>query len=346
MGSFRSIVAALLLATLSGCSPYGFSKQVSDINGSVQALNDSVTSGHKALVDDQTAHYRRALIANRSNVVMAHCEAVLRVARHVPTDADLAKKDDDPVAKPPPRQPCDVYLLADMNKSWLGPPPLPDKLTLSMKALTDYMGALAAVTNATDRDNYNAAVTKLGTAVSGIMTAAGGPAGAAVGAGINLFGWLLGNALDIQRFESLKAAVNKVGTPPKPGDGRPFDDVVQAIASSILALAEDRRSALTDDIGSLKLTLGHGVSEEVYRARLADIQSMAAVVESLNTADPQSAANALMLAHAKLVKAVNEYQPDLASLITTIGTLKDQVSALQTALAAASAPASSSKKGS
>jgi hypothetical protein len=363
MGKLRIFLAAGSLVVMTACSPYGFQKPVADLGTSTRTLVSSVTSYHQALVDEDTATYRRNLVLNRTPVVMApSCDDIVKVTLKEPTEEDLARdkakekekaeKDKADAAngklpaveKPAPRVPCSVYPQADKNTPRPDPYPVEDLVPATTR-LTNYMEALAAVTNAADRTDYDAAVTKLGTAVTAVMTAAGGPAGAAVGAGINLFGWLLGNALDIQRFEALKAAVNLVDKPTGPDNKKPFNTVVIAIANSIDGLAQHRREDLQTQMGKRSVALGDGsLSAADYAARMAEVESLGAQIDALNQTSAIAPANALMKAHLQLVVAVNQSRPDIGDLLTTLGTLKDKVAALQAALKTATA-ATSPKKG-
>jgi hypothetical protein len=334
-------LAAALLATVGACAPYGFSKEVGDMSASAKALGDSVASGHQALVDAKAAAYRRTLIANRSTVVMSPaCFAPKSVDPYVPTGKppEKAEKDKAEIQADPPmmRQPCGVYLLQD-SKEIADPLPADVNVKKGVKALSDYMGGLAAITNADDRTNYDAAVKKVAASASAVAGAASLPAAPVVGAGLNIFGWMLGNALDIQRFQVMKQVVNIV-QPTDPAKPQPFNTVVGAIGFQIDAALRIRRSDLWSEINTVRQTLP-GLPEGTYRARLARIDEMSTTLEALNQTDGQGTANDLIKAHEQLVWAVNSYQPELGDLLDAIGKLKDQVSALQDALAKASAAA-------
>jgi hypothetical protein len=336
-------LAAALLATAGACAPYGFSKEVSDMSASAKTFGGSVASGHQALVDAKAAAYRRMLIANRSAVVRSdNCFPPKRPDPYVPTGKppEKASEKDKPEFKPDPamlQQPCGVYLPKDSTEIE-NPLPTPAIMKRSVAALSDYMGGLAAITNATDRSNYDDAVKKVSASVSALAGAANLAAAPVVGAGLNIFGWLLGNALDIQRFQVLKQVVNTV-QPTDPTKPQPFNTVVYAIAIQIDQVVDRRRADLNNEINIRRQTLGNGLPEGTYRARLADLDAMAATVQALNQTSGQEIANDLVKAHEHLVWAVNSYQPDIGDLLEAVGTLKDKVSALQDALAKASAAA-------
>jgi hypothetical protein len=336
---FLGVAFAIVAAA---CSPYDFSKPVSDLAAKAQALDDSITAGHQQMMNDAAAKYRRELVADRSKVAVGeNCFVQVSVALKVPTNDDAASTPasrQDTKAPVTPRQLCNVYRPQD--KAAVLPKdefPIPEKLNEAMKTLTNYTSALAAVTNAADRTAYNTAVSNLKDAVSKFP-----PYGTIAGAGINLLGWVVGTSLDIQRFNSLKDGVNAVGQPRKNGE-IPFDAVVQAIAFQVNRYAEHRRDILGKNLADLSETLSPTISEELYRARLADIEAMTAVLEALNQTNAYSVANDLMAAHVQLVKAVNSGQPSLDELTTTLSTLGSDVSALQSALAAASTPPTAPK---
>src|SRR5262249_52327611 len=108
--------------------------------------------------------------------------------------------------------------------------------------LTNYTKALAAVTNAADRTAFDGAVSQLSTAVDGFAKYAPG-IGAAAPAAINVLGWLVGTALDEQRFETLKRAVNTVNRP-LPNGRKPLVVVADFVGDDLSALAIERQTGL------------------------------------------------------------------------------------------------------
>lgn len=348
-----ALFATAMASVVTACSPYDFSTPVNSLDAKAKALDSAVSAGHQQLASDVSAAYQRSLIAHRATVVVAGCDKVYEPDLKVPTDADakvpVSSKPDTTVS-PLPRQPCGVYFPVDLkNNPFQDPAPIVPIFAEAMKALTDYTAGLAAVTSAKDRADYDSAVSELADTVSGLVSNAGGQgalAAAAIKAGINLLGWMVGTALDIQRFNALKAAVNAMNEPEK--EGKPFNVVVMSIAQQVNRLADRRRRLLEKDITALKASLGPQIGEETYRLRLADINSMAAVVDALNQASAIDAANGLMLAHLQLVLAVNSPKPNVQTLANTLKALGEKVSALQTALgtAASATSSSSGKKGS
>ena len=85
-----------------------------------------------------------------------------------------------------------------------------------IKALDNYTAALAAVTKAQDRADFDTAAGKLSAAVGGLAQSAG-PYGAAAApiakASVNIALWFVGEALDDQRLEELRIATRAACEP-------------------------------------------------------------------------------------------------------------------------------------
>ena len=123
------IAGRALLAAVSACSPYNYSKEISAFSNSVDGLSTSVTSGHDALVEDDDANRRRDLIFNQRNVAFP------------PSCADragTATKDEPP---------CAVQRVGDTAPP-ADPDPIPPELSTVLMALKNYAKALALVTAA------------------------------------------------------------------------------------------------------------------------------------------------------------------------------------------------------
>jgi hypothetical protein len=325
MGIRGAMLTAGLLAAISACSPYNYSKEVSALSASVDGLATSVTDGHDELVSDAAANRRRDLIFNQRKVGF-------------PTScADRAGTS----AKDAP--PCVVQRLGDTS---LPPDPdsIPPDLRKELIALKNYTQALAAVTKSSDRAEYEAAVGKLSSAVSALIAAlpgAGTAAAPILAASINIFGWLVGTALDEQRFETLKKAVNLMETPMGDKKQTAMHQLAAGLDGELSTLAVKRRTALLRGAEALQGRIGPGMSEETYRARLAELEAILAVLDSLRKTDPTGAAEGLEKAHKALADALNDPKRNLDGLLTALGAFKEKVSDVQAALTAASAPAGS-----
>jgi hypothetical protein len=212
---------------------------------------------------------------------------------------------------------------------------------IPLAALLDYSHALAAVTNAADRAAYDAAVAKLADSLKGLASAAG-PSGAgmgtAVAAGVNILGWLVGTALDQQRFDSLKAAVNAVGMRPADGGDTPMKVITNAIGDGLEVANYQRLNTLNDEMNGDRVRLGPSLTDAAYRQRLDDALALATSIQALREADPRGTTDALNAAHEALVKAVNDPSRNLPALVKALTDFSDKAQALQTATSKAAAP--------
>lgn len=326
----RNIVLLLLFASLAGCSPYSFQKEVTSFDSGVDQLSSAFTSGFSALASDRQAKLQRDLTKSRGKVSMtSSCLAA---------PSDLA----------PDAPPCELF------PAGATPPGLSEiektrgKTTVVLSALKAYADALAAVTNAADRAAFNNAVAQLSGSVGALANAAGAvvPGASTVApAAVNLVGWLFGTALDQQRFDSLKSAVNAVGTAP-PNQQSPMSVVATTVGAGLFALSQARQTILVSEVQELSGQLQPALSDAAYQRGLGDTQSVLAVLDGLRQANPTAAAQALVKAHDALVAAVNDPANSYASLITAVGEFADQASALEAAIIATSASeVSPAKKG-
>ena len=242
-----------------------------------------------------------------------------------------------------------------------------------LKVLKDYAKALAAVTNAADRAAYDAAVGQLSSSISSLAAAASAaaPAAALAPAAVNLFGWVVGTALDQQRYESLRAAVLIVDTPmpypdgtpavPTPGPKtdaerkrelerlnkrKPIHIVATTFGKGLLALSVARQEWLFEEGRNLTYRLGSQLTEAAYKQRLSDAQAVVVAINALRKSDPMAAANDLADAHDALAEAIRNPKNGYADLLTALGAFREKVAAVQAALTAVSAPPATAKKGS
>jgi hypothetical protein len=317
----------LALVALAACSPYDFSKEVGT---GVDQLSSGFTSGYTALAADRAALVQLDLTSTRAKVVTAtSCLAI-------------------PSKSSRNESPCALYRSG-------GIPPAPseieqkrDKTMAYLTVLKNYAQALVAVTNAADRAAYNATVAQLASAVGTIAKDAG-PQGAAAStvapAAVNLIGWIVGTALDQQRFDSLKAGVIAVSTPlPDKENTIPIDYVATVAGAGLFTLALAQREVLKKEIDILTNPLGPSLTDAGYQQRLSNAQAVVAVLDGLRQTDPAAAAEGLIEAHKALVAAVNDPNQNYATLVEAVRDFADQAAALRTALTATPATKSTTTK--
>lgn len=187
----------MLLVTLAACSPYSFQKEVTSFSWGVDHLSSGFANGFSALASDRQAKLELDLTTSLSKVsISSSCFAALSEV-------------------PPGAAPCELFptgttppALTDIEKTR-------NQTTSALNALKNYADALAAVTNAADRTAFNNAASQLSGSVGALAKTAGAVVpGASILAPVttNVLAWLVGTALDQQRFDTLKAAVDLVGT--------------------------------------------------------------------------------------------------------------------------------------
>lgn len=307
----------MLLLGLAACSPYSYSKEVSAISTGVTQLSNGFTSGYTALASDRELETQLTLTDTRARV-------------------SVATSCDDPTSK----LPCGLYRFGGSAPALSAIEQDRSKTMEAIAVLKGYADALAAVTNAADRTAYDAAVAQLSGAV-GTLAKTADPAAPGVStvapAFVNIIGWLVGTALDQQRFDSLKAAVTTVGTPQANGKA-PIDTVATTLGAGLLALSLQRQAVLGGELDALIKPLSPTMTAAAYQTRLNDAQTTATVLDGLRKADPTAAAVSLTQAHAALLKAINDPTKNYPSLLKSVSDFADRAAALQAALAATAMP--------
>jgi hypothetical protein len=350
--SLRLALAGVLVSLLAACSPYSYSKEIAAISTNVNKLSDAYTASFDAITADRAAELQ--------------AEAISRRSRKKPTEIKIGGPcEDEGVPKDGDAAPCALYIQGQPEPQWTAAERQRKPALEALQALKDYAEALAAVTNAQDRAAYDAAVGRLSGAVGTILSpldAAAPGSSAVVSAGINVFGWLVGTALDEQRYDTLKKTVALVGRPlkeersdeQKKADAKahlachkpdPVADkayprsairiVTDALCNGLQAMASTQRDSLTKKVDVLLDGLNTGKwSDNAYAKALADAQATLAAQDALRRANPGSAANGLADAHDKLVKAIDDPKANYTSFMKAVGEFADKVSALEAAVKA------------
>ena len=308
----RSRLFPFILLCATACSPYSFQKEVSTFSGSVDELSDAVVTGYSNLQDDRAAEADLQLIRARA---MLNVAPECAVPASTPTDfcGVFARR-----GRPP-----ELFGSADEQKARA-------EALAVLPALKDYAHALAAVTNAQDRAAYDAAVSQLSDAVGNITAAANAAApgaGIVAPAAINFAGWLVGTALDQQRFDSLKHAVHAVQ--------QPIHSVATTLGAGLELINDQRRRIIKGDIDASATPMAPSLSEADYRQQLTDLEAKLAVLNALRRSEPATAAESMAQAHEALIKAVDDPQRNYGSLVKALNDFSQKVGALRDALATA-----------
>jgi hypothetical protein len=324
-----------LLLGATACSPYSFSSEIASMSNGVDKMAESFSSGYGGLAND---------LATASQVEMATKRQRVLPARACTDEVDALRSDTQVCALHMQGTPAPALTDVELQRT---------QTMDSVQVLKKYANALAAVTNAADRTAYDAAVGQLSGAV-GTLTAAASPAlpvGMIAPAAINAMGWVFGMALDQQRYDSLRTAVNRVGKPlpdqANPNPSSPIREVTGTLGEGLSLLTNARIKALRREVGLLLVRLNDRPSgDDIYRKQLAEAWSVAATIEALRRSDPRRAVADLAVAHDKLVEAVNDSGRSYASLLKAVGEFGEKISAVHAAMTAASSSSTASKKGS
>jgi hypothetical protein len=315
--------------TLSGCSPYLYQKEIGSFSSSVGAVSNGVTQGLNNLDQDQAAADLAQVVNERKGVNLSQgC------------------------ASEKPTEPC--RLMPVPNKV---PAPYPadefasskPQLLKVLSALKGYADGLAAVTNAQDRKDYNAAASQLASNVAGLGAALGAvyppaaAAGPALSAAVTFATWTIGQGLDAARYDTLKSAINAVGTPSILVGGasespiqvvnvKAITPALAAVRSARITLIYQQLQARTDRINlDLKSTGAAHISMERYDAHLMDSASLVATLNAIKAVDPTTVGNSLVTAHNDLQKAVNNKSTQFQSLVSSIADFANQAAAVEKA---------------
>lgn len=325
-------------ATLCACSsPYVYQKEMGSFRSSVAGVSDAVTQGLDNLDQDQAAADLAQVVGARAGV-----------------DLDPA------CGKESTPDPCRVMVHGKKPDSYLAGlfsdlKPPERKVVATLKAYAD---GLAAITNAQDRKDYDAAASQLASSVAGLGTALGAvtPGGAAAGpalsAVVTFATWGIGQSLDEARYDTLRSAINAVGMPSIDLGGQSAIKVVadkgitpalSAVRSARITLLSRQLNARQDRINlDLVATGAAQVSLDRYDTPLTDLASLVVTLNVVRAVDPGAVGKSLVNAHDDLMKAVNDKSRQFQSLVSSIAEFAEKAAAVENAFAkkpTATAPA-------
>jgi hypothetical protein len=317
------------LTFIAGCSsPYQFSNEIGSFSIGVDNVSSAYKTGYSNLANDRQT---------------------LQTLNFNDTSAKLNLADSCIPGQSKASSPCDFYRQGDPQPSLSDPVLMKlaadrPKTLESIKVLTDYAHALQAVTNAADRAAFNSAASRLNASVTALAKnagAQGAAASAAFSAAFNIFAFVVGQALDQQRFDTLKQGVNvAAGTGQLDSQGKwscgkglfcPVRIVALFIGIQLDALSQSRQSILYDTAKALSKPLGPGYKN--YTAREASAEQTLAVKNQLEQANPASQVTAsLIKAHDELRNAVNDPEQNFSNFATAADLFVSLAEALKTAL--------------
>jgi hypothetical protein len=321
------VLLSVAIAALCGCStPYLYQKEVGSFSSSVTAVADAVTQGFDTVDQDQAA-------ADIAQVVGAR------------TGVDL----DPTCGRESSSDPCRVTPLGERPDQNLAGKfadikPKEKKVVAALKAYAD---GLAAVTNAQDRKDYDAAASQLASSVAslgtalGAVTSTGAAAGPALSALVAFGTFTIGSGLDQARYDTLKSAINAVGMPSADLGGQSAIQIaankgvtpaISAVRSARITLLFRQLNAQQDRINlDLKAAGAAHVSPERFDRPLSDLALLVATLNLERAVDPGAVGKSLVKAHDDLVKAVNDQSRQFESLVNSIADFAEKAAATEKA---------------
>ena len=327
----RGIIALVAATwTLCGCSPYLYQNEVGSFSSSVVAVSNGVTQGLDNLDQDQAAADLAQVVGARAGVNLS---------------PGCGSED--------PNEPCRLMVPgkkpdADLAGKFADVKARDEKVLAALKAYAD---GLAAVTNAQDRKDYDAAASQLASSVGALGTAlgAGNPRGAAAGpalaAVVTLGTWTIGEGLDVARYDTLRSAINAVGTPSADLEKQSAIQVVadKAITPALEALKSARITLLSRQLNArqdrINLDLNAADAAPVsserdrYGTSVTDLASLVAMLNTIRAVDPTAVGKSLVEAHNDLQKAVNDKSRQFQSLVSSLAEFADRAAAVEKAFA-------------
>jgi hypothetical protein len=315
----------LAFTFLVGCSsPYQFSHEISSFRTGVDDVSSAYTTGYNNLANDRQTY--QALIFGDTS-------AKLKLTTSC-----------NPAA--PSALPCDFYRQGEPQPSPSDPAleSSRPKTLGALKVVTDYAHALQAVTNAADRAAFDSAASRLNASVTALLAKVPNPAVAASGAafsvGFNVFAWVFGQALDQERFDTLKQDVNLANGPLQRDDHKGLacpeqsvcsvQSVAKGLGTELDAISQARQLVVYDTVNALIKPLGPGYKN--YTARQAAASQTKALLIQLEQTNPSRVTDALIKAHNALRDAVNDPKQSFSNLATAVGQFAGLAEALKNAL--------------
>lgn len=299
------------LAFAAGCSPYVYDAEVSDLSAGITALADAYDSGVGGLRD---AYSGARLVTWRDTQARVALSAacVVRETAASPTEEPCLLQEAQQIL--PSRSDSEITAI---------------ELAPLVQGLRDYAKALAAITNAEDRTEFDAASRSVSAALKSAGTTLDRPLPPAVEGGTDLVLWFAGVALDNQRHRALRAATATAA--------EPLRAIGTQLAAALDMLRMQHAAESQVEANQLSSALGPQLTPSVYATRLAALDAIASRLEALRVADPGAAARDMIAAHDALVAALGDPSQQFDSVTAAIGTFLEKADALRKAMADATA---------
>ena len=223
---------------------------------------------------------------------------------------------------------ADTNLEAEIEPVKPAPSLTPEEL---LKVLDDYIAALAGITKAQDRADFDNAAATVSAAIGALAEAVpayGAAASPVVKASSNAVLWLVGQDLDYRRLQELQMATAAACKP------------IRVLAEALGVVLEGQRKVRLrglHDILALKIQAANiartepHATDQTYAVAVDDAQAAANTFQAVRAADPRGAAQALSDAHDALVVAVRNNDGQFAALVISLQTFAQQADDLANA---------------
>ncbi len=332
------LAAGLVILGLGACSPYAFS-------GGAQALSTkmaAIDTASKDTTQKIAAENRQAIdlgwVRDRPQLARGPgCQAGAPAS--LPCDLIVfGTPDTSPAPSATVKKPAALAKDVCEPLPAAAEPPKPSAALTRQdipKRLDDYFAALAAITNAKDRSDFDTASAQIGTAVGGLAETAGTPGvGTLAKASTNAAFWLVGEGLDNQRLEELRRATRVACQP------------IHVLADALKAVLEEQQERRMAGLTKLlilqvqtanRLRTTPATQDDAYATAVEDARTTADAYQAVRATDPAATAQAVSDAHDALVVAVRDNDGQFGPVVATLTALADQVATLDTAAKAAPA---------
>jgi len=256
--------------------------------------------------------------------------------------ADIGPNPAQPVA-PPAEDVCGSGAgAAPPVRTGAAEAPAPLQPAQLLGTLENYTAALAAVTKAQDRAEFDNAAARVSAAVGRLVQTAPPPystAAPVAKASTNIVLWLVGEDLDYRRLHELQNATQIACEP------------IHELAAALgVVLTAERRTRLRGlhHLLALKIEAVNiarskpQVTDQAYGAAIDDAEAVADAFQTVRATDPEAAAQALGDAHDALVIAVRNNDGEFAALVANLQTFSRRANDLAAAAAATASSANPS----
>jgi hypothetical protein len=329
-------------ALLPACSPYVYSDSVQTLNSKMHAIDSSYQDNAQKILAERQLTDRIKWVSGRTALKLGTgcavdpdttaeaCTLTSTAAKKpalvaVDTAVKPARnpKSAPQVCKPPPVPVSSPQAQSNPAVKELTP-------TQLIMRLDNYAAALAAVTKAQDRADFDNAAARVSAAVGALP----GPYGPPAKAGSSALLWLVGQDLDHRRLEELRNATEAAC--------QPVHDLSDALGAILKNQRGDRLDGLHELMRSKILALDDlrttpHVTDAAYAAAIDDVQATVDAYETVRATDPKGAAQALSNAHDALVLAVRNNDGQIDALINATQVFAQSADAMAAAAATPSA---------